>query len=111
MVLRKVLLSWVLSIVIYSCADNQQGSELVVPQETPVQKASSLFTQHCSVCHGEDGKLGASGAKDLTQSRLSAQEIEKIIRLGKNAMPPMQSLLGSDEHITLVVDHVKKMQK
>ena len=40
------------------------------PTETPEVAGENLFIMHCAACHGDDGKLGASGAKDLTASRL-----------------------------------------
>ncbi|MFN5879738.1 MAG: c-type cytochrome [Flavobacteriales bacterium] len=55
--------------------------------------------------------MGVSGAKDLTTSTMNEEQIEKIIRDGKNGMPPMKSLLGSDENIKSVTDYVKSMNK
>jgi mono/diheme cytochrome c family protein len=93
-----------------SCSNNQPKKN-ILPQETAEQKGGSLFLLHCASCHGEDGKLGASGAKDLTSSRLMDKEIENIINNGKNAMPPMKLLLESKENIELVVKHVKLFRK
>ena len=59
-----------------------------------------LYLENCAVCHGEDGKMGASGAKDLTVSTLSDNEVLKRINEGKNGMPPMKS-----------ADYVKGMRK
>ncbi|MBT9393244.1 c-type cytochrome [Hymenobacter sp. NST-14] len=43
------------------------------PAETPVLAAGqALYTQHCAVCHGPDGRLGLNGAYDLTKSNLTA---------------------------------------
>jgi len=78
--------------------------------EKPVS-GSSLFLQHCAICHGEDGKLGASGAKDLTQSKLDSNQVIQMIRKGKNAMPPMKELLGSDRNVSLVTAHVMKLRR
>jgi mono/diheme cytochrome c family protein len=92
-----------------SCSNNQSKYD-VLPPETPEEKGASLFIMHCASCHGEDGKLGASGAKDLTMSKLSDQEIENIIVNGKNAMPPMSVLLENKENIDLVIKHVKSLR-
>ncbi len=83
----------------------------MLPPETPEEKGASLFIMHCASCHGEDGKLGASGAKDLIMSKLSNQEIEKILVKGKNAMPPMSVLLENKENLKLVINHVKSLRK
>ena len=77
----------------------------------PEEKGASLFLMHCASCHGEDGKLGASGAKDLSVSKLTDKEIENIINNGKNAMPPMKVLLENKDNIELVIKHVKSLRK
>ncbi len=93
-----------------SCSNNESKAD-VLPPETPEEKGASLFIVHCAACHGEDGKLGASGAKDLTMSKLSDEEIEKIIVNGKNAMPPMKVILENKENLALVIKHVKSFRK
>ncbi|MGJ7920295.1 cytochrome c551 [Neobacillus sp. LXY-4] len=54
-----------------------------------------LYSQKCSSCHATDLKGGVG--PDLTQvgSRLSKDEIEKVIVDGRNAMPKGQ-LTGAD---------------
>lgn len=47
----------------------------------------SLFEANCSSCHGNDGKKGLGGAKDLTASALDITAIKEIILNGKGAMP------------------------
>lgn len=111
MVLIKRLFFLMFISMFVSCSNQEESTSDVIPQEKPEEKASSLFTQHCATCHGEDGKLGASGAKDLTATKLSGTEIENIIKKGKNAMPPMESLLGSEENVSLVVEHVLKLRQ
>ena len=109
MVLRIYFFSIIL-IGLVSCSNNDSKAD-VLPPETPEEKGASLFIVHCAACHGEDGKLGASGAKDLTASKLNDQEIENIISNGKNAMPPMKVLLENKENINLVIEHVKSLRK
>ena len=109
MVLRIYFFSIIL-IGLSSCSNNEAKVD-ILPPETPQEKGASLFLIHCASCHGEDGKLGASGAKDLSVSKLSAKEIENIINNGKNAMPPMNVLLENKENIDLVIKHVKSLRK
>jgi mono/diheme cytochrome c family protein len=109
MVLRIYFFSIIL-IGLVSCSNNESKAD-VLPPETPEEKGASLFIMHCASCHGEDGKLGASGAKDLTMSKLSDEEIEKIIVNGKNAMPPMKVILENKENLALVIKHVKSFRK
>ena len=110
MVLNKLSLSAASLLLFVSCQGTPK-TEGLQTQETPAQKAASLYSMHCAQCHGEDGKLGASGAKDLSQSRLSDAAIIDIIKKGKNAMPPMAALLENTENIELVVQHIKGLRK
>ena len=80
------------------------------PTDTPEVVGENLFIMHCAVCHGDDGKLGASGAKDLSNSTLNDAAILKILKEGKNAMPPMNDLLVNNENIQLVLAHIKKLR-
>lgn len=66
---------------------------------TPVSKETSmaLYVQKCALCHGQDGKLGASRAPDLTQSRMGLAERERIIQYGKGLMPPQGAVLSPEE--------------
>jgi len=80
------------------------------PTDTPEVVGENLFIMHCAVCHGDDGKLGASGAKDLSSSTLNDAAILKILKEGKNAMPPMNDLLVNNENIQLVLAHIKKLR-
>ena len=64
---------------------------------------AALFTAQCIVCHGADGKASFSGAKDLTLSIKSNDEIIETIKSGKNTMPKMGSIYSEDELKALAV--------
>jgi uncharacterized membrane protein SirB2 len=49
--------------------------------------AEELYTNNCSSCHGKDGKLGLSGASDLTVTQLTVDSIVSIVVNGRNIMP------------------------
>ena len=110
MVLSKLSLLATLMLLFVSCQDTPKTKGMQT-QETPAQKAASLYSMHCAQCHGEDGKLGSSGAKDLSQSSLTDAQIDQMIKKGKNAMPPMQALLETQENINLVAQHIKGLRK
>jgi len=96
-------------LLLVSCSSSGDDVKPATP-ETPEVVGENLFIMHCAACHGDDGKLGASGAKDLTASRLGEPALTKIINEGKNGMPPMKELLGNNENIQLVINHVKKLR-
>ena len=95
-----------------SCgADSSVKNNDALPIETPAEKGASLYTVNCTSCHGEDGKMGASGAKDLSESHLSDKQIKKILQKGKNAMPPMSAILENEENMDFVIQHIKTLRK
>lgn len=108
MVLRKRIFS--VSILLLTACGSSGSKNDALPSETPEEKGESLYVLNCASCHGEDGKLGSSGAKDLSVSKLSDQQIEQIIRKGKNAMPAQEAVLETDENIKLVIEHVKTLK-
>lgn len=68
-----------------------------------------LFRAQCVLCHGNDGKLGLSGAKDLTRSELTREEMIALVSQGKGAMMAYRNVLRPAE-IEAVVDHVRSLK-
>lgn len=65
----------------------------------------ALYINNCGLCHGEDGKLGMSGAKDISQTEMDISAITEIILKGKGDMPPVKV---SDEEAVSIADYVDK---
>ena len=86
----------------YGCQD----AEKVDYQESPAEIAKNLYIIHCSRCHGVSGDLGASGSKNLKMSVLSKEEIQHIIKNGKDVMPAYNDILNSDQKVSDISDHV-----
>ena len=104
------LVAFLLVSILFACS-SEPDKKNTIPQETSAQKSANLFILYCASCHGEDGKLGSSGAKDLSKSTLSIAEINEILANGKNAMPPMNELLETKENQDLVINHVQSLRK
>ncbi len=111
MVLTRILFILFLAGLTSCGNDKASSNNETLPSETPAQKGASLYTVNCASCHGEDGKMGGSGAKDLSQSRLGDKQIKKILQKGKNAMPPMSAILENEENMELVIQHIKTLRK
>lgn len=62
-----------------------------------VEHGLALYNAQCIVCHGNDGKLNLSGAKDLTISTMTGEEVINVIKNGKNAMPKMGGIYSPAE--------------
>lgn len=110
MVLKQVFLINAVFLLLLACQDNKQQQNEFANQ-TPAEQGASLYSMHCAQCHGEDGKLGASGAKDLSVSKLSDNQILVLLKNGKGAMPSMKALLETDQNMNLVRKHIKGLRK
>ncbi|GAB4333745.1 MAG: hypothetical protein OHK0038_10090 [Flammeovirgaceae bacterium] len=75
-----------------------------------VSHGKAVFTTYCQVCHGEEGNLGLSGAKNLQKSQLSEQEIWNIITNGKGNMAGYGKIL-SEQEIKAVSAYVQTLRK
>jgi len=67
-----------------------------------VAVGKALFQKNCAVCHGNNGKLGANGAHDLTKSNLNTTGRVYIVKNGLGKMPSFKTTL-TDEEIEQVV--------
>ena len=101
--LAKALL---LVLFFYGCQD----AEKVDYQESPAEIAKNLYIIHCSRCHGVSGDLGASGSKNLKVSVFSKEEIQHIIKNGKDVMPAYNDILNSDQKVSDISDHVLSLR-
>ena len=88
-VLLYSLLAFVFSLCFEACSEESKT-------QRPVD-AQALFIKRCATCHGSEGNLQMSGAKKLTLSQLSADEIKNQIIHGKAGMPPFESMLTVQE--------------
>lgn len=72
--------------------------------------ALKLYNLNCKLCHGNDGKLGLSGAKDLAASILTRDERIAIIRNGKGGMAAYKEVLTKKE-IEALADYLDKFRQ
>lgn len=76
----------------FGLAESYHKKKAIRKDDQAAQMASSrdgeaLFKANCVLCHGNDGKLGASGAKDLSATTMDVAEMKQIILHGKGLMP------------------------
>jgi len=71
-----------------------------------VAHGKSVFLAQCALCHGEDGKKGLGGAKNLEETRLDKNQIMDLLLKGKNTMPSYRNVL-SEQEMMAVVAYVK----
>jgi mono/diheme cytochrome c family protein len=106
---RLVLIGISVSCLFSSCGENAET--VVESKKSPQEEAKNLYTLHCASCHGMDGKLGGSGSKDLSQSKLSDSEMIQIITNGKNNMPAMKDVISEQSKIKNLAEFVKTLRK
>jgi mono/diheme cytochrome c family protein len=114
MVLRSTLFVLGIMLVLEACSGGGSVKEATEEETLPTTEnkaGQKLFTENCAQCHGNDGKLGASGASDLSSSTLADAELTKVITEGRNAMPGMGPILGNKKSINAVVEYVKELRK
>ena len=81
----------------------KKGIAKEVPATIASNDGETLFKANCVLCHGNDGKLGASGAKDLSASTMEVSEIKQIILNGKGLMPAAPV---NEEQAAAIADYV-----
>jgi len=94
---------WVLlcATALLACGNISSGAV----SEAPPSEGEMLYNTNCAMCHGRQGDLGMSGAKDLVSSILPYDEVVAIVTHGKNGMMPYGGTL-SKKQIEAVSDHV-----
>jgi mono/diheme cytochrome c family protein len=107
----KLVLVFSVPVIVACSGTNSVENRFKLTEQKGVSSGEFLFLQHCSICHGKDGRLGASGASDLAQSVLDSLQITEVVMKGRNAMPAMKELVGTEEQIASVVAHLMKLRK
>lgn len=76
----------------------------------PPKKGETVFNSQCALCHGRTGTLGLSGAKDLTKTTLTRDEMIATVTNGKGGMMAYAKVLSVKE-IGDVVDYARTLRK
>lgn len=97
-----------------STASNADATNAAPASKKPVAQGNTkgklIFKQYCVVCHGMDGKLAVSGAKDLSVSVLPIEERINQITNGKGLMTPYKDILSTDQ-IQAVSEYLVELRK
>lgn len=106
MVMRNVVLA-VLVALIALVACSASGSSFM-EQKQVATPGENIYKNQCVMCHGRKGDLNLSGAKDLTISTLSEEEMIAVVTHGRGGMIGYNMTL-SQEQIKEVVNHVRTL--
>ncbi len=94
---NKILASLSFFLIIVSFSLAYKAKEMKTGSKTLALTGKEIFEEKCSLCHGNDGKLGLSGAKNLAITTLNHQGIIEIITNGKNAMASYKNTLSAEQ--------------
>lgn len=100
-----------LTLLLFGCQSSSDTTLIKTEQQGETsQTGEQLYTTHCTSCHGIDGKLGVSGASDLSKSNLSEKQVTAILSYGRNGMPAMKELLETHENMDSVINYVIQLR-
>lgn len=80
------------------------------PDTASVPDGRKVYMQQCTLCHGADGKLGLSGATDLSISQLTQAQVKEVVTNGRKTMQPFKGLL-SEAHIDAVTTYILTLRE
>ncbi len=96
------------------CGETEKPEESTKPvsnEPISLEDARAVYTLNCASCHGPDGTLKASNAKDLSISSLDEKAVEQMIRKGNDkGMMPYEDMLSTPE-IKGLVKFVQNLRK
>ncbi len=103
---NKVLASLSFFLIVVSFGLAHKAKDAKAGEKSIAINGNEIYQEKCALCHGNDGKLGMSGAKDITVTNLSHSDIVSLITNGKNTMPAFNSTLNS-EQIEAVTNYIE----
>ncbi|MDF3027598.1 MAG: cytochrome c class [Fluviicola sp.] len=114
MVLKKSIPFFLSVCLLAACGEEAKPVENTKPvsnEPISLEDARAVYTLNCASCHGPDGTLKASNAKDLSISKMNESEIEQMIRKGNDkGMMPYEEMLSTAE-IKGLVKFVQNLRK
>lgn len=90
--MRKLIVILIMGAWVWACGNNNENGDA-----NGVMDGKTIFKKYCILCHGIDGKLGVSGAKDITVSQLTEAQRIVLISEGKNTMTPFKGVLSPEQ--------------
>jgi len=111
--MRQTIVLVFLAIFLLACGGDNPKKVTSSNKKKPAAKkidGSKIYKQYCITCHGVSGDMGASGAFDLTTTKLSLEEKIAVITNGRNTMTAFKGLLN-DKKIKAVAEYTETLKK
>ena len=103
----------ILAFAVFACGEETPKEQKTTKKTAKKKKkvdGEKVYKQYCVTCHGVYGDMGASGAANLTESKLTTDEKINVVTNGRNTMTPFKGLL-SEAKIKAVVEYTEKLKK
>jgi len=103
----------ILAFAVFACGGETPNEQKTTKKPAKKKKkvdGEKVYKQYCVTCHGVYGDMGASGAANLTESKLTVDEKIGVVTNGRNTMTPFKGLL-SEAKIKAVVAYTEKLKK
>lgn len=106
-----IFCTFMICFLIWQCTSNEQEETSgLSPTQQQYMQGKKVYKKYCLACHGADGTMGMSGAKDLSESELDLVQRELIIANGKGMMTPFKNILTPEE-ITAVAKYTMTLSE
>lgn len=100
-----------LALLAVACGGAPQSDIIDPPEGYQSRSGKVMYQKYCVSCHGEDGKRGLAGAKDLTLSKMDSSAIVRLLQNGKNGMPRQIQYFQSEEEVESTIKYLKSLRK
>lgn len=107
--MKKVLFGAMLYAFLFACQGNQVKPNL---ENYKAMNGKQVYDMYCVACHGADGKMAFSGAKDLSLSTLSLEERMLQISHGKGVMNAFKGVITEEEikNVAIYIEELRIQQ-
>lgn len=123
---RLLLVSAALVLVTSMAASAQTGAKApaksAAKPDVDAERAKKIYTVDCALCHGATGDGKTDLAKDMQLTMIDwtdpkslsdrkDDELFKIIRVGKDKMPPEDTGRAKDAEVRALVEYIRTFSK
>jgi mono/diheme cytochrome c family protein len=105
------LLSTLGALTLAGCAESSAApSTPSAAVEPGLSRGKAVYQRYCNVCHPGGGR-GSGPSLQTLAGIWSDQEIARLVREGKNRMPPFSDKVISNDELTDLIAYIRTLKK